>query len=174
MSRTKNIKQNNDEQNQPDFNEKKSQIVQKKTSEIKNEIIQGLIIQRGINKTTSSSNNVSDLISENDDCTRENLWSYVIKMHQNHLGSEDIVFKANDPRRYIQIKSSIINGGNEIIVICSDITNITIGQKMVQKMRSTFFSSIAHELRTPLNSIIPIIQMIIDLLKSFPQAKPLI
>ena len=37
---------------------------------------------------------------------------------------------------------------------------------MIQKMRSTFFSSIAHELRTPLNSIIPILKMILDQLNT--------
>ena len=37
---------------------------------------------------------------------------------------------------------------------------------MIQKMRSTIFSSIAHELRTPLNSIIPILKMILDQLNS--------
>jgi signal transduction histidine kinase len=37
---------------------------------------------------------------------------------------------------------------------------------MIQKMRSTFFSSVAHELRTPLNSIIPILKMILDQLNN--------
>ena len=35
-----------------------------------------------------------------------------------------------------------------------------------QKMRATFFSSVAHELRTPLNSIIPILEMILEILRS--------
>ena len=33
-------------------------------------------------------------------------------------------------------------------------------------MRSIFFSSVAHELRTPLNSILPIIRLIFELIKS--------
>ena len=35
-----------------------------------------------------------------------------------------------------------------------------------QKMRATFFSSVAHELRTPLNSIIPILELILEILRS--------
>jgi len=55
----------------------------------------------------------------------------------------------------------LINGGSQIIAICSDISRIKELEKTSQKMRSMFFSSIAHELRTPLNSIIPMIKMIL-------------
>jgi signal transduction histidine kinase len=56
----------------------------------------------------------------------------------------------------------LINGGSQIIAICSDITRIKELEEISQKMRGMFFSSIAHELRTPLNSIIPMIQMILN------------
>ena len=32
----------------------------------------------------------------------------------------------------------------------------------MQKVKNTFFSSVAHELRTPLNSIIPMIRMMLE------------
>jgi len=55
-----------------------------------------------------------------------------------------------------------MNDGSQIIAICSDITRIKVAELTLQKIRSTFFSSIAHELRTPLNSIIPILQMALE------------
>jgi signal transduction histidine kinase len=74
----------------------------------------------------------------------------------------DKVFRKKDPKRYIQVKTKLINGGSQIIAICSDITRIKELEEISQKMRAMFFSSIAHELRTPLNSIIPMIQMILN------------
>jgi signal transduction histidine kinase len=56
----------------------------------------------------------------------------------------------------------LIQGGSQIIAICSDITRIKELEETSQKMRAMFFSSIAHELRTPLNSIIPMIKMILS------------
>jgi signal transduction histidine kinase len=38
-------------------------------------------------------------------------------------------------------------------------------------MRSMFFSSVAHELRTPLNSIIPMIKMMLDNMKTTLDAR---
>lgn len=77
-------------------------------------------------------------------------------------GVVDTLFKSRHPRRYIQVNTSVINGGTQIIAICSDITKIKEAQSQIEKIRSTFFSSVAHELRTPLNSIIPILKMILD------------
>ena len=74
------------------------------------------------------------------------------------------MFKAKDPRRYIQVKTSIINNETQIIAICTDITRIKQVEGEGKKLRATFFSSVAHELRTPLNSILPILRMILDLL----------
>lgn len=76
----------------------------------------------------------------------------------------EAVFKCKDPKKYIQVKTSKINEGTQLIVFCSDITQIKEVEKREKKMRSTFFSSIAHELRTPLNSIIPILIMVLDLI----------
>lgn len=74
----------------------------------------------------------------------------------------DSVFKSRNPKKYIQVKTTLINNGTQIIAICSDITKIKEIEKQSQKMRDIFFSSVAHELRTPLNSIIPILRMILE------------
>ena len=58
----------------------------------------------------------------------------------------------------------MINEGKQIIAICSDITRLKEIEARGQKIRATFFSSVAHELRTPLNSIIPILRMVIDII----------
>ena len=50
-------------------------------------------------------------------------------MHSNGNAGVDRVFKAKNPRKYIQVKSSIINRGEEIIVICTDITGIKSAEK---------------------------------------------
>ena len=43
---------------------------------------------------------------------KENLWDYVIGMHESTLTTKvDTIFKAKNPRRYIQVKTSVINGG---------------------------------------------------------------
>ena len=59
----------------------------------------------------------------------------------------------------------MINEGNQIIAVCSDITHIKDAEKKQIKMKSLYFSSVAHELRTPLNSIIPIIRMMLETMK---------
>jgi len=74
----------------------------------------------------------------------------------------DKVFKSKNPKRYIQVKTSLINNGQHVIAICSDITRIKELEHTSMKMRAMYFSSIAHELRTPLNSIIPILKMILS------------
>jgi signal transduction histidine kinase len=76
------------------------------------------------------------------------------------------VFKSKKPRRYIQVKTRVINQGRHIIAICSDITKFKDSEIRMQKVRSRFFSSVAHELRTPLNAIIPILRMVIMILST--------
>lgn len=36
----------------------------------------------------------------------------------------DSVFKSRNPKKYIQVKTALINNGTQIIAICSDITKI--------------------------------------------------
>lgn len=56
---------------------------------------------------------------------RENLWEYLIEILENQSFKKvDKVFKACCPKRYIQVKTSLINEGSQIIAICSDITRI--------------------------------------------------
>lgn len=62
------------------------------------------------------------------------------------------------------MKTALINNDTQLIIFCSDITKIKEIEVREQKLRSTFFSSVAHELRTPLNSIIPILKMVLDLI----------
>ena len=68
--------------------------------------------------------------------------------------------------RFLHVKTSKINDGHQVIVICTDITKLKEMEKQGQKLRATFFSSVAHELRTPLNSILPILQMILEILQT--------
>lgn len=75
--------------------------------------------------------------------------------------NNEILFRAKNPDTFIQVKTRIVNGGTQLIAICTDITKVIEIEKKTHKMKSIFFSSVAHELRTPLNSIIPIIKMIL-------------
>ena len=95
----------------------------------------------------------------------QNLWEYMINIHEASA-KVSTVFKAKDPKRYIQVKTTVINYGTQILAVCSDITRIKEMEKEGQILRSQFFSSVAHELRTPLNSIIPILKLMLDLLAS--------
>ena len=36
----------------------------------------------------------------------------------------ETIFKAKNPKKYIQVKPSLINEGTQILAICSDITRI--------------------------------------------------
>lgn len=92
-----------------------------------------------------------------------NLWEFVIRINSE---INEGIFKRKNPKTYIQVKTALLNEGTQIIAICSDITRIKAIELEGQKMRATFFSSVAHELRTPLNSIIPILKMALDLLQS--------
>ena len=92
------------------------------------------------------------------------LWHYLttgIQSSKDVKIEDDKVFKSKNPKRYIQVKTSLINNDQHVIAICSDITRIKELEHTSMKMRAMYFSSIAHELRTPLNSIIPILKMIL-------------
>ncbi|TNV85827.1 hypothetical protein FGO68_gene2536 [Halteria grandinella] len=101
-----------------------------------------------------------------------NLWQFILAMQDAQANKKtEAVFKARDPKKYIQVKTTLINGGAQIIAFCSDITKIKEVEVQGQKMRATFFSSVAHELRTPLNSIIPILKLIIDMLPTIDKER---
>jgi len=55
-----------------------------------------------------TSNNFGKGISE------ENLWTYLIGLHkrmQDHEVKIDSIFKSKSPKKYIQVKTSVINSG---------------------------------------------------------------
>jgi signal transduction histidine kinase len=81
---------------------------------------------------------------------------------QDHEVKIDSIFKSKNPKKYIQVKTSVINSGTQILAICTDVTQLKDYEHRSQKMRSIFFSSVAHELRTPLNSIIPMLKMMLE------------
>ena len=81
---------------------------------------------------------------------------------QDHEVKIDSIFKSKYPKKYIQVKTSVINSGTQILAICTDVTQLKDYEHRSQKMRSIFFSSVAHELRTPLNSIIPMLKMMLE------------
>ena len=109
-----------------------------------------------------------DFFTHELDCSQKSvenqLWNYLttgIQSNKEVKIEVDKVFKSKNPKRYIQVKTSLINNGQHVIAICSDITRIKELEHTSMKMRAMYFSSIAHELRTPLNSIIPILKMIL-------------
>ncbi|TNV84819.1 hypothetical protein FGO68_gene3927 [Halteria grandinella] len=103
---------------------------------------------------------------------KQNLWDFMIDLLESqNLERKETVFKAKNPKRYIQVKPSLINNGGQLLVICSDITRIKQVESQGRKLRASFFSSVAHELRTPLNSIIPIIKMVLDILEGCSKGK---
>ena len=53
-----------------------------------------------------------------------------------------------------------------LLAVCTDITKVKEFEKQARQMRSKFFSSVAHELRTPLNTVIPMVQLVLQLLPS--------
>jgi hypothetical protein len=44
--------------------------------------------------------------------TKMNLWQFIIGMVTEHRSKVIAVFKAKEPRRYIQVKTSLINNGS--------------------------------------------------------------
>ncbi|TNV85182.1 hypothetical protein FGO68_gene14033 [Halteria grandinella] len=105
---------------------------------------------------------------------KQNLWDFMLGMLETqNLDRKETVFKAKNPKRYIQVKPSLINNGKQLLVICSDITRIKEVESQGRKLRASFFSSVAHELRTPLNSIIPIIKMVLDSIGVNAQRNPI-
>ena len=91
-----------------------------------------------------------------------NLWEFISGgLVNGKYAKVEAIFKLKKPRKYIQVKSATINNGSQVILFCTDVTRIKEIEMQGQKMRGTFFSSVAHELRTPLNSVIPILRMIL-------------
>lgn len=86
-----------------------------------------------------------------------NLLSYIT----GKPSTSEVIFKRSSPLSYLQVKTSLINEGTQVLVICTDFTKIKSIEEHGQRVRAVFFSSVAHELRTPLNSIIPILKMVI-------------
>ncbi|TNV85350.1 hypothetical protein FGO68_gene2027 [Halteria grandinella] len=97
--------------------------------------------------------------------TYYSLWRFIndqaFAQHTQAKGLDESVYKAKAPlKKYLQVKTQFINDESQMLVICSDITKLKEVDIQGQKMRATFFSSVAHELRTPLNSIIPILRLL--------------
>lgn len=94
----------------------------------------------------------------------ENMWEFVQKAHEYQ--GQEFIFKSKHPKkRYIQVIAQSVANNQKTIIFCTDITRVKQAELQEQRMRATFFSSVAHELRTPLNSISPIVKMIIELFK---------
>ncbi|TNV84902.1 hypothetical protein FGO68_gene8331 [Halteria grandinella] len=125
-----------------------------------------------IDKIRSKISSDQKLQLEKSRIKKQNLWDFMIGMLETqYLDRKETVFKAKNPKRYIQVKPSLINNGGQLLVICSDITRIKEVESQGRKLRASFFSSVAHELRTPLNSIIPIIKMALDMIGGSTQGK---
>ena len=78
----------------------------------------------------------------------------------------EVVYKRRfKTKTYLQVKTSLTANGEQLLVVCTDITKLKEVESQGKRMRASFFSSVAHELRTPLNSIIPIINMVLQLLQ---------
>lgn len=102
---------------------------------------------------------------------RQNLWQYIQSENFERASDQDLnIFKSKDTKRYMQVKTSPIMESSQVLVFCVDITRVKEIELLTQgqKLRSTFFSSVAHELRTPLNSIIPLVRLILVLLTAGP------
>ncbi|TNV85225.1 hypothetical protein FGO68_gene1273 [Halteria grandinella] len=108
---------------------------------------------------------------------RANLFQFIlgnyVESNQNgdNQDQSEAVFKSRTPKKYIQVKTTKINGGAQIIAFCTDVSKIKEIEVQGQKMRATFFSSVAHELRTPLNSILPILQLMLDTFSSMSKER---
>jgi len=108
-------------------------------------------------------------IHQQEDLARSSISAYDEVRPQNPEYKIESIFKSYNPKKYIQVKTAVINNGSQIIAICSDITKLKEMEAQAQKMRALFFSQVAHELRTPLNSIIPIIRMMLESMELEPR-----
>jgi hypothetical protein len=52
----------------------------------------------------------------------ENLWEILTKGQE--ISNDGLLFKAKEPKKFIQVKTQKVNGGSEMIAIFSDITKI--------------------------------------------------
>lgn len=56
---------------------------------------------------------------------KENLWEFMINVLMHNTQSKiETVFKAKNPKKYIQVKPSYINNESQILAICTDVTRI--------------------------------------------------
>jgi signal transduction histidine kinase len=96
-----------------------------------------------------------------------NLWNYLkVVSGRKKAKTHEAIFKSKQPvKRYISVRTSIINNGSQLISVFSDITRLKEIEKEGQRLRSQFFSSVAHELRTPLNSVIPILKVVVSIIQ---------
>ena len=76
--------------------------------------------------TSSRDSDDEELIVNKKNSKKHSLWNHLIKRSIVKVGSINIdsVFKSKNPKRYIQVKTQVINGGTQVIAICSDITRI--------------------------------------------------
>ena len=88
------------------------------------------------NKKNKNGSSTSSIIQDNlvNNGTL-NLWDYMINIHEASA-KVSTVFKAKDPKRYIQVKTTVINNGTQILAVCSDITRIKKMEKEGQILRS--------------------------------------
>lgn len=112
-----------------------------------------------------NSERLNTTLRRSDSRKGRNLWDHLTNLRDLDHGVQ-FLFKAKQPKRYVQVKTSLVNEGTQILAVCTDITRIIELEKQGQVLRAQFFSSIAHELRTPLNSVIPILKLILTLLSS--------
>ncbi|TNV74053.1 hypothetical protein FGO68_gene9792 [Halteria grandinella] len=117
----------------------------------------------GQDQSEGSGDNLSTKVKESPMIGIKQLWDYIVKAHE-YIGEEFLFKTTQDPKYYFSVNSSIINNSSQTIIFCTDVTNMMRFEKQQQRMRATFFSSVAHELRTPLNSILPIVKMVLQLL----------
>jgi len=79
-------------------------------------------------KLTSSHDSEDEdlIVNKKQVLKKHSLWNHLINRSIVKVGSinMDSVFKSKNPKKYIQVKTQVINGGTQVIAICSDITRI--------------------------------------------------
>ncbi|TNV84176.1 hypothetical protein FGO68_gene11556 [Halteria grandinella] len=138
----------------------KLKVVKKKIQKNGIKLIQN---SAGQDLSEGSGDNLSSSVKESPMNGISFFWEYIEKAH-NYIGEEFLFKTTKDPKYYFSVNSSFINNSQQTIIFCTDVTKMMIFEKQQQRMRATFFSSVAHELRTPLNSIMPIVKMVLQLL----------
>lgn len=79
-------------------------------------------------KLTSSHDSEDEdlIVNKKQVLKKHSLWNHLINRSIVKVGciNMDSVFKSKNPKKYIQVKTQVINGGTQVIAICSDITRI--------------------------------------------------